>query len=337
MSKFKSVLVRFSKVFFPRLSEELEEMRNDLRNNMELIEEQNVRLDIARKDAIRADHELKNYLGAKGQYSKRELVFEPHQKQAAIQILSYFQEIVDSKYKDMNVRVSIRQEADKVIMIIISPDNEIKERVEKTFEDYASVVTGSKPVESLLQDKLEIASLKTKLDIAEAEVKSMERILQISEDNNNFLQLILQNAKTPQPQINIIGSSATSYSNSNLANEINLDVSVEMKQITREISDDFESLIKTKNLPQNTVEMLKELNNDAQQLQKANSVADLASSPKLEKIKNFIQQALEQDSPLHNKFDGLLSGIESIKSLAKKYNSLAEILLLPQFPLSLLD
>ncbi|MEP0176684.1 MAG: 7TM diverse intracellular signaling domain-containing protein [Paraglaciecola sp.] len=45
-----------------KLEEEIEEATDDLRNNIELVEEQNVRLDIARKDAIEASHVKSQFL-----------------------------------------------------------------------------------------------------------------------------------------------------------------------------------------------------------------------------------------------------------------------------------
>lgn len=45
-----------------KLEQEVEQATNDLRNNMELIEEQNVRLDIARKDAIKASNVKSQFL-----------------------------------------------------------------------------------------------------------------------------------------------------------------------------------------------------------------------------------------------------------------------------------
>lgn len=45
-----------------QLEREIQQATNDLRNNMELIEEQNARLDIARKDAIKASHVKSQFL-----------------------------------------------------------------------------------------------------------------------------------------------------------------------------------------------------------------------------------------------------------------------------------
>ena len=45
-----------------RLEQEVEQTTEDLRNNIELVEEQNVRLDIARKDAIAASNVKSQFL-----------------------------------------------------------------------------------------------------------------------------------------------------------------------------------------------------------------------------------------------------------------------------------
>ncbi|WP_414829504.1 7TM diverse intracellular signaling domain-containing protein [Alteromonas sp. H39] len=83
-----------------QLENEVEQATNDLRNNMELIEEQNARLDIARKDAIKASnvksqflanmsHEIRTPLNAILGFS-RELTHSslPHDQQEQVRIIN---------------------------------------------------------------------------------------------------------------------------------------------------------------------------------------------------------------------------------------------------------
>jgi len=96
---------------------------------------------------------------------ERSIEFPPGCHEAGMGILSYFGTIVRQKYKDIKIGVTIRQDGQKVTMIIETPEGK-REEVEKTFDDYGLVVKGLMPFEEFLSKPLEIMELKQELKMA---------------------------------------------------------------------------------------------------------------------------------------------------------------------------
>jgi len=101
---------------------------------------------------------------------QRSIEFPPGCHEAGLGILSYFGTIVRQKYKDVKVGVTIKQEGQKVTLIVETPEGE-KEKIEKTLEEYGLVVTGNMKPEEFLSDPIEVMELKQKLEIAHTELK----------------------------------------------------------------------------------------------------------------------------------------------------------------------
>lgn len=316
------------------VEKEVDKAMYELRYNMELIEEQYARLDIAKKDSIAMREKLRIYEGVDGAPVAREITFEPHQKQAGIQILSYFQEVVDTKYKNKNVRVSIRQEGSKVIMIIISPDDNTKEEVEKTFEEYASVVVGDKSVDSFLDDKLEILALQSKLDIVNAELRNMERILDLKDESIRFFKNVIEQSVSTQPQIHIMGGNSYSFANSVIDNEVNVEVNIsqEVKILLDDIAEEIKGINETEDLPESLKKLVSSIQDDVSDLKNSKSDADVVEDKKFKRIQKFVFDAIDENSSINKTLDGLLSGLKSVQNLAEKYNNIADIFLLPKVP-----
>ncbi|MEM7032351.1 MAG: leucine-rich repeat domain-containing protein [Chloroflexota bacterium] len=118
---------------------------------------------------------------------ERLIEFAPEHKQAGIGILNYFGDVLDQKYPDMDVKISIQQDGNKVTMIIDPPEGEI-EIIQQTLEDYSLVVTGKKPVEEFLDEPTQIIQLQNKLDMALMEIKQNERLLIDKDRQIDFLE-----------------------------------------------------------------------------------------------------------------------------------------------------
>jgi len=71
----------------------------------------------------------------------REITFPPEYQQAGLSILNYFATVLNDKYPDIPVMVSIQQEPNHVTLIITLPDGS-QDKVTKTLNDYGLVVTG---------------------------------------------------------------------------------------------------------------------------------------------------------------------------------------------------
>ena len=122
-----------------------------------------------------------------GEKWEKFIEFRPENKHAGIQILSYFQETLNQKYPENNVTVRLGQKGNIVSMQIETTDGRT-EVFERAFEEYSLVVTGKKPVEEYLDNKLNQAQLITKLELAGAELRSTERLLGIEREKNQLLQ-----------------------------------------------------------------------------------------------------------------------------------------------------
>ncbi|MCE7995797.1 MAG: hypothetical protein HEP71_27710 [Roseivirga sp.] len=107
---------------------------------------------------------------------KNSLEFSPEHKQAGIQILNYFQETLNQKFPDNEVTVRIGQKGNRVTMEIVTPDG-YTELYEKALEEYGLVVTGQKPVEEYLPDKLDQMALEFRLQNISTELEYTNKLL----------------------------------------------------------------------------------------------------------------------------------------------------------------
>ena len=117
--------------------------------------------------------------------------FSPEHYQAGMGILSYFGEIIKTKHPDIQANVKIEQDGNFVRLHIETEDG-AKEIIEKTLEDYTLVVSNQAPVETLLDNKLEIMALQNKLEIASMEVRQTRDMLVLSRDTSNLRVLSLE-------------------------------------------------------------------------------------------------------------------------------------------------
>jgi phosphoribosylformylglycinamidine (FGAM) synthase PurS component len=111
-----------------------------------------------------------------GDTIRREIRFPPELKQAGIGILSYFQQIITTKYPDMDVGIAIEQRGDRVILTIDTPDGE-KERIEQELHEYGLVVIGQTKPEDYLPTPLDVVRLKHRLEMAALETRHVRDIL----------------------------------------------------------------------------------------------------------------------------------------------------------------
>lgn len=107
----------------------------------------------------------------------RQIVFPPEFHQAGVGILSYFAKIIENKYPEMEVGVSIRQDGNLVTMIIDHPDGK-REEISKTLNEYMLVVSGDKPVNEFTDDRLQATALNIKLEQAKSEVRQTYMLLE---------------------------------------------------------------------------------------------------------------------------------------------------------------
>lgn len=109
-------------------------------------------------------------------FIKRVIKFEPEFKQSGVSILSYFSNIISTKYPGLDVSISIEQQGNLVTLIVELPDGS-KELIEQELHEYGLVVLGNKSPESYLDDPLQAMMLKNKLEISALEAKQTRELL----------------------------------------------------------------------------------------------------------------------------------------------------------------
>jgi hypothetical protein len=117
----------------------------------------------------------------------RTINFKPEHMQAGLSILTYFSEIIRQKYPDMHISISIKQQDDVVSLIIVTEDGN-KEVIKKTLDEYGKVVAGKLLPQDFLRNPIHIAQLENKLELANTEIRSLERLLGIQADSIQYLK-----------------------------------------------------------------------------------------------------------------------------------------------------
>lgn len=110
---------------------------------------------------------------------KKTISFTPETKQAGMSILSYFGDILEKKYPNINTRVKIEQENLKVTMIVETSDGEV-EKIEEALESYGLVIMGRQEPEELLRNQYDVMLLRQKLELANLEIKQKTELLQMA-------------------------------------------------------------------------------------------------------------------------------------------------------------
>lgn len=106
---------------------------------------------------------------------KRSITFSAEHVQAGIAILANFSRVVNQKYPNIPVSVSIEQVGLTVFLIIKTPTGEM-DRVQETLDNYGMVLCGDMSVSALLDDPLHAHELKNKLEISALELRMTKEL-----------------------------------------------------------------------------------------------------------------------------------------------------------------
>jgi DNA-binding response OmpR family regulator len=107
----------------------------------------------------------------------RSIEFPPEYYQAGVSLITYFGTVLRNKYPDKQAKVRIIQEGLKVVLVI-ETDAGGKETVEVMLSEYGEVLSGKVPIESFLDDPLQVLALKNKLDISQLEIRQAYQLLE---------------------------------------------------------------------------------------------------------------------------------------------------------------
>jgi hypothetical protein len=108
------------------------------------------------------------------------IIFSPEHLTAGSSILQYFGKLLQEKYPDEKVSVSIRQEALKVTMLIETPDGK-KEEIEEYLNQYSLVITNQISPEEFTSNQIQVLELKTKLEAAKMEIGFQKKLLALQD------------------------------------------------------------------------------------------------------------------------------------------------------------
>lgn len=114
----------------------------------------------------------------------REIKFPPEYQQAGIYVLNNFVSIVRQKYPNEDISISIKQEKDKVIFVITTPEGK-QEEITETLTKYGMVISGNMPIEELLPNPHHAMFLRQKLEMANLEVRHTRELLEMERCTKN--------------------------------------------------------------------------------------------------------------------------------------------------------
>ena len=256
----------------------------------------------------------------------RSIEFPPEFRQAGLGILNYFGEIVREKYPDENAKIRIEQVGSKVRMVIEAEDGS-REVIEKALEEYELVVTGQMPPESIFEDRAKILELKNELRIAESRIESQRDLIEYQREDMKELKQLFSSSLTSReaqplnltvsPNINVTSSQSN-----------------ELSFVCRfsEALDDVQYLMDAGSSDQDMKLRLNDLYESIENIDENSGAEAVNSSAGVKKLYKFLSESAESGSKVNEFLAKASDGVDVAKSLAKKYNSIAEWCGAPQIP-----
>lgn len=111
----------------------------------------------------------------------RNIEFPPEHLTAGISILQYFGKLLQEKYPNEKVSVSIKQEGLRVTMIIETPDGK-KEEIEEYLNRYGMVITNQITPQEFTSNPIQLIELKQELREAQNKILFQQELLSLKDD-----------------------------------------------------------------------------------------------------------------------------------------------------------
>lgn len=111
---------------------------------------------------------------------KNEISFSPEHLSTGSSILQYFGKLLQEKYPNEKVSVSIKQEGLKVTMSIETPDGK-KEEVEEYLNQYGLVISNQITPQEFTSNPIQILELEIKLESAKVEIGFQKKLLALQD------------------------------------------------------------------------------------------------------------------------------------------------------------
>ena len=250
--------------------------------------------------------------------------FPPEFRQAGLGILNYFGEVIREKYPEENAKIKIEQDG-TTVRLIIEADDGSREIIEKALEEYELVVTGQQPPESIFDDRVKVLELKNELRITETRIESQRDIIEYQREDMKDLKQLFGNSLTSSPTLNLNVSPNINVS-STQSNTLSVVCGI------NEALNDIQYLIDEGEADSSMSRRLNDLYESIENVDDNGSSDEIKSSSGMSKLQKFLNDSLEVGTKANDFISKLSGGIETAKSLAKKYNSIAEWCGAPQVP-----
>ncbi len=178
------------------------------------------------------------------------IAFSPVHLSAGSSILQYFGKLLQERYPNEKVSVSIKQEDLKVTMTVETPDGK-KEEIEEYLNKYGLVISNQITPQEFTSNPIQILELETKLESAKVEIGFQKKLLALQDktydenlvslkDEVKFLRTELSSIQTNNnEQIKLLLSSLLSKDKliKKLTKSIDKKDELETKQLLLELKD----------------------------------------------------------------------------------------------------
>ena len=260
----------------------------------------------------------------------RSIEFLPEYKQAGINILTYFGEVLRKKFPDTEATIRIQQEGLKVTLIIDYPEGD-QEIIEKTLKDYGDLVTGKITPDEFTSDQILALDLKNQLAMANTQIEMQKNLTKFIEGQiekkdiqlDKLLSKLGELFQTTKFQSQVTISPIIS-----VAPKITSHIGVDISPIQGTLDELFVQL------PTGSEEAksVEELQQSFEQIDKTSSPDEVAKSSAMSKFRRFLENVGKAETTAGKISKTTKDGIDIARKLAGHYNDIAQWCGLPVVP-----
>lgn len=257
----------------------------------------------------------------------RAIEFPPEYHQAGLGILGYFGTVLRERYPQGDAVVKIEQDG-LTVRLIVESENGDRETIEKALHEYELVVRGESPPEILFESRAKVIELKNELRIAQVRIESQRDLIEYQgQEIAAFRQLFDRALSLPSGQsVNVTVSPAinvTASSSSNLSplGEIPF------------LSECLQELLAVASKDPGMAARLLDLDESINAVASRQSQEQVRNSGGMNKLRKFLDEAIQAGSTVNKLFIGLGDGLGSLQKILKAYNNIAIWCGMPEVPI----
>ncbi|TCB72990.1 hypothetical protein [Acinetobacter sp. ANC 4177] len=247
--------------------------------------------------------------------------FSPEYYQAGLSILTYFGSVLREKYPEQNATVKIEQHDLTVRMIIETEDGNI-ETLEKALHEYELVLKGQQSADEFYLSPIKTLELKNQLNLFKFQIDSQKEIIALQHGRILSLEAIVDKALSPviHPPITIINQLHNSQS-----------TAINHKVEFTKSNDELEDLIDLAD-SEALKNRLATIQNGLEVNRNSDQPKDVKDSSGMKKLAKFLKDANEVGTEANTLAEKGGKALDLIKSLGRRYNSIAEWCGMPNIP-----